>query len=120
MLQSNAKERKFIRPIHYFTHDKDISWGDILSWGYLEDLHVYAIRWDQGVQYFEFLSDIKTLPWWDVDELVQVKNRKQFYQGLDVKQLDQHLWYYVKQQSKSVPDWQPQFPKKIVSKEYAS
>ncbi|MFS8018494.1 hypothetical protein Hanom_Chr15g01392691 [Helianthus anomalus] len=65
------KERKFIWPLQYFTHDSNISWGDILSWGYLEDLQVYAIRREQGVQYFEFLSDIKTLPWWDVDELVQ-------------------------------------------------
>ncbi|KAM0067403.1 hypothetical protein Hdeb2414_s0002g00060791 [Helianthus debilis subsp. tardiflorus] len=64
------KERKSLRALQYFTHDKDISWGDILSWGYLEDLQVYAIRREQGVQYFEFLSDIKTLPWWDVDKLV--------------------------------------------------
>ncbi|MFS7905020.1 hypothetical protein Hanom_Chr01g00042841 [Helianthus anomalus] len=42
------KERKFIRPLQYITHDADISWGDILSWGYLEDLQVYAIRWEQG------------------------------------------------------------------------
>ncbi|MFS7906675.1 hypothetical protein Hanom_Chr01g00062041 [Helianthus anomalus] len=64
------KERKFLRPLQYSTHNADISWGDILSWGYLEDLQVYAIRREQGVQYFEYLSDIKTLPWWDVDELV--------------------------------------------------
>ncbi|MFS8019946.1 hypothetical protein Hanom_Chr15g01409831 [Helianthus anomalus] len=56
------KERKFIRPLQYFRHDASISWGDILSWGYLEDLEVYAIRREQGVQYFEFLADIKTLP----------------------------------------------------------
>ncbi|KAJ0623006.1 hypothetical protein HanIR_Chr01g0026951 [Helianthus annuus] len=38
------KERKTLRALQYFTHSKDISWGDILSWGYLEDLQVYAIR----------------------------------------------------------------------------
>ncbi|MFS7888837.1 hypothetical protein Hanom_Chr00s000002g01599771 [Helianthus anomalus] len=38
------KERKFRRPLQYFTHNADLSWGDILSWGYLEDLQVYAIR----------------------------------------------------------------------------
>ncbi|KAJ0681625.1 hypothetical protein HanPI659440_Chr16g0638171 [Helianthus annuus] len=52
------KERKFRRPLQYFTHNADISLGDILSWGYLEDLQVYAIRREHGVQYFEFLSDI--------------------------------------------------------------
>ncbi|KAJ0743574.1 hypothetical protein HanPI659440_Chr10g0377441 [Helianthus annuus] len=110
------KERKSLRALLYFTHDKDISWGDILSWGYLEDLQVYAIRREQGVQYFEFLSDIKTLPWWDVDELVQTKNIKQYYYGLEVKVHDQHLWNYVKQQAKArYPDWKPHRTKQIVT-----
>ncbi|MFS7969973.1 hypothetical protein Hanom_Chr09g00815511 [Helianthus anomalus] len=83
---------------------------DILSWGYLEDLQVYAIRREQGVQYFEFISDIKTLPWWDVEELVQTKNIKKFYHGLDVKQHDQHLWKYIKLQPENrFPDCKPQF-----------
>ncbi|MFS8018707.1 hypothetical protein Hanom_Chr15g01395171 [Helianthus anomalus] len=82
------KERKFKRPLQYFTHSADISLGDILSWGYLEDLQVYAIRREKGVQYFEFLSDIQTLPWWDVEELMQTKNIKQFYYGLNVNQHD--------------------------------
>ncbi|MFS7904165.1 hypothetical protein Hanom_Chr01g00032781 [Helianthus anomalus] len=84
------KERKFIRPLQYFTHDANISWGDILSWGYLEDLQVYAIRREQGL--------------------------KQFYYGLEVKQHDQHLWDYVKKQAKArYPDWKPQYPKQIVT-----
>ncbi|KAJ0694019.1 hypothetical protein HanPI659440_Chr15g0603981 [Helianthus annuus] len=44
-----SKERKSLRALQFFTHNKDISWGDILSWGYLEDLKVYAIRREQGV-----------------------------------------------------------------------
>ncbi|KAJ0726519.1 hypothetical protein HanPI659440_Chr12g0471261 [Helianthus annuus] len=109
------KERKFIRPLQYFMHNADISWGDILSWVYLEDLQVYAVRREQGVQYFEFFSDIKTLPWWDVEELVQTKNIKQFYYGLDVKQHDQHLWNYIKLQEKErFPDWKPQFPEQDI------
>ncbi|KAF5768070.1 hypothetical protein HanXRQr2_Chr14g0632081 [Helianthus annuus] len=110
------KERNFIRPLEYFTHDANISWGDILSWGYLEDLQVYAIRREQGVQYFEFLSDIQTLPWWDVEELVQTKNIKKFYHGMDVKQHNQHLWKYIKLQAKArFPDWKPLYPKQIVT-----
>ncbi|MFS7966967.1 hypothetical protein Hanom_Chr09g00780201 [Helianthus anomalus] len=42
------KERKKPRALQYFTHNKDLSWGDILSWGYLEDLQVYAIRREEG------------------------------------------------------------------------
>ncbi|MFS7987515.1 hypothetical protein Hanom_Chr11g01023931 [Helianthus anomalus] len=69
-----------------------------------------------GVQYFEFLSDIRTLPWWDVDELVKTKNIKQFYHGLEVKQHDQRLWNYAKLQAKAgYPDCKPQRPKKIVT-----
>ncbi|MFS7998308.1 hypothetical protein Hanom_Chr12g01152131 [Helianthus anomalus] len=95
------KERKFRIPLQYFTHNADISLGDILSWGYLEDLQVYAIRREQGVQYFEFLSDIQILSWWDVEELLQTKNIKQFYHGLD-------------QAENRFPDWKPQFPKQDI------
>ncbi|KAJ0657472.1 putative Pterin-binding domain-containing protein [Helianthus annuus] len=109
------KERKPLRALQYFTHDKDLSWGNILSWGYLEDLKVYAIRREQGVQYFRCISDIATLPWWDVDELVVTKNIKQFYYGPEVKERDQKLWNYIKFQAKNnYPDWKPQFPKRIV------
>ncbi|MFS7945313.1 hypothetical protein Hanom_Chr06g00522821 [Helianthus anomalus] len=94
---------------------EDKSLGDILSWGYLEDLQVYANRREHGVQYFEFLSDIKTLSWWDVEELVQTKNIKQFYYGLDVKMHDQKLWHYIKLQARNkFPDWKPHYPKQLV------
>ncbi|MFS7919146.1 hypothetical protein Hanom_Chr03g00209381 [Helianthus anomalus] len=72
MVQGHAqRKKKFKRPLQFFTDHPDKSLGDILSWGYLEDLKVYAIRREFGVQYFEFLSDIKTLHWWDIEELVQ-------------------------------------------------
>ncbi|MFS7960816.1 hypothetical protein Hanom_Chr08g00707461 [Helianthus anomalus] len=91
------KERKFIRPLEYFTHDANISWGR------------YTVLGLSG-------RSTSTLPWWDVEELVQTKNIKQFYYGLDVKQHDQHLWDYIKQQAKArFPDWKPQFPKQIVT-----
>ncbi|MFS7947811.1 hypothetical protein Hanom_Chr06g00552591 [Helianthus anomalus] len=110
------KERKSLRALQFFTHDKDLSWGHILSWGCLEDLQVYAIRREQGVQYFEYLSDIRTLPWWDVDELVKTKNIKQLYFSLEVQQHDQRLWNYIKWQAKNgYPDWKPQKPKQIVT-----
>ncbi|XP_035840317.1 uncharacterized protein LOC118487514 [Helianthus annuus] len=113
--RSMPKERKPLRALQYFTHDKDLSWGDILSWGYLEDLNVYAIRREQGVQYFRCISDLATLPWWDVDELVVTKNIKQLYYGPEVKQRDQKLWNYIKYQATiNYPDWKPQFPKRIV------
>ncbi|KAJ0922396.1 putative transcription factor bZIP family [Helianthus annuus] len=110
------KERKTLRALQYFTHNKDLSWGDILSWGDLEDLKVSAIRREQGVQYFEFLADITTSPWWDVDEFVVTKNIKQYYYGPEVRERDQDLWNYIKWQAKNnYPDWKPQYPKQIVT-----
>ncbi|MFS7970800.1 hypothetical protein Hanom_Chr09g00825191 [Helianthus anomalus] len=70
----------------------------------------------EGVQYFERLSDIASLPWWDVDELVKTKNIKQFYYDPEGKQHDQKLWNYIKWQAKKgYPDWKPQYPKQIVT-----
>ncbi|MFS8019044.1 hypothetical protein Hanom_Chr15g01399231 [Helianthus anomalus] len=37
-------ERKFKRPLRFFTRHPDQSHGDISSWGYLEDMKVYAIK----------------------------------------------------------------------------
>ncbi|MFS7935308.1 hypothetical protein Hanom_Chr05g00401961 [Helianthus anomalus] len=67
-------------------------------------------------KYFEFLSDIKTLPWWDVEELAQTKNIKQFYYGPDVKIHDEKLWRYIKLQAKEkFLDWKLHYPKQIVN-----
>ncbi|KAM0037805.1 hypothetical protein Hdeb2414_s0013g00407551 [Helianthus debilis subsp. tardiflorus] len=108
------KERKYKRPLQYFTDHREKSLGDIFSWGYLEDLKVYAIKREHGVQYFEFLSHIKTPPWWDVEKLVQTKNIKQFYYGLEVKMHDQKLWNYIKLQAKeNFPDWKPHRPEQV-------
>ncbi|MFS7913597.1 hypothetical protein Hanom_Chr02g00143601 [Helianthus anomalus] len=100
------RERKFKRPLQFFTDHPNKSLGDILSWGYLEDLKVYAIRREYEVQYFDFLSDIRTLPWWDIEELVQTKNIKQYYYAPEVKCHDQRLWDYIKLQAKAnFLDW---------------
>ncbi|MFS7997459.1 hypothetical protein Hanom_Chr12g01142041 [Helianthus anomalus] len=60
------KERKLKRPLAFFTRHPNASLGDILSWGWLDDLKVYVIKGEFGIQYFKCLIDIKTLPWWDV------------------------------------------------------
>ncbi|MFS8021209.1 hypothetical protein Hanom_Chr16g01424771 [Helianthus anomalus] len=113
------EEKKFKRSLKFFTRHQDKSLGDILSWGYLEDLKVYAIKREYGVQYFEFLQDMKTLPWWDVEELVKTKNIKQYYFGLEVKCHEQRLWDYIKQQANlNFPHRKPQQPK--VFEEHAS
>ncbi|MFS7979690.1 hypothetical protein Hanom_Chr10g00930671 [Helianthus anomalus] len=66
-------ERKFKRPLQYYRRDRDVSLGDIISWGYLPQVNAYAIRREFGVQYFKYIQDIMSLPWWDVEELPKVR-----------------------------------------------
>ncbi|XP_022031603.1 trigger factor-like [Helianthus annuus] len=68
-----SNERKFKRPLKYYQRDRSISLGDIIIWGFLPQVNAYAIRRECGVQYFEKLHDIMSLPWWDVDELSKVR-----------------------------------------------
>ncbi|MFS7966806.1 hypothetical protein Hanom_Chr09g00778161 [Helianthus anomalus] len=56
------KERKFRRPLAFFTRNPDVSLGDILSWGWIPELNVFGIKREFRVQYFRHLSDIKNLP----------------------------------------------------------
>ncbi|XP_021971948.1 glutamic acid-rich protein-like [Helianthus annuus] len=67
-------ERKYKRPIQYYRRDRDVSLGYIISWGYLPQVNAYAIRREFGVQYFQYIQDIMSLPWWDVEELSQAEH----------------------------------------------
>ncbi|XP_022015044.1 eukaryotic translation initiation factor 5B-like [Helianthus annuus] len=44
--------RKYKRPLKYYKRDRDVSLGDIISWGYLPQVNAYAIRREFGIQYF--------------------------------------------------------------------
>ncbi|MFS7913329.1 hypothetical protein Hanom_Chr02g00140571 [Helianthus anomalus] len=108
------EERKFKRPLKFFTRQQDQSPGDILSWGYLEDLKVYAIKREYGVQYFKFICDLKKLPWWDVEKLVKIKNIQQCLWGPEVRFHEQKLWAYIKDQAEAnFPVWKPRYPKQV-------
>ncbi|XP_022040413.1 FK506-binding protein 5-like [Helianthus annuus] len=84
-------ERKFKRPLKYYQRDRSISLGDIISWGFLTQINAYAIRRECGVQYFEKLNDIMSLPWWDVDELSKVRTL-----GYPVRKNDVAMWGLIK------------------------
>ncbi|MFS7909440.1 hypothetical protein Hanom_Chr01g00094641 [Helianthus anomalus] len=68
---------------------------NILSWGYLDDLKVYAIKREYMVQYFKFLKDLRILLWWDIEELVKTKNIQQCLYGPEVRCHEQRLWGYI-------------------------
>ncbi|MFS7987400.1 hypothetical protein Hanom_Chr11g01022221 [Helianthus anomalus] len=58
-------ERKFKRSLKFYKRDRAVPLGDIISWGFLPQVNAYAIRREYGVQYFAYIQDIMTLPWWD-------------------------------------------------------
>ncbi|XP_022013837.1 probable DNA double-strand break repair Rad50 ATPase [Helianthus annuus] len=39
----DSHERKFKRPLKFFRHDRSISLGDIISWGFLPQVNAYAV-----------------------------------------------------------------------------
>ncbi|MFS7928246.1 hypothetical protein Hanom_Chr04g00318551 [Helianthus anomalus] len=78
-------------------------------------MKVYAIKREYDVQYFKFLKDIRTLPWWDVEELVKTKNLQQCLHDLEVRFYEQRLWRYIKYQATlNFPDWKPHRSKRTV------
>ncbi|MFS7946078.1 hypothetical protein Hanom_Chr06g00531801 [Helianthus anomalus] len=55
-----------------------------------------------------FLKDMRTLPWWDVEELVKTKNLQQCLHGPEVRFYEPRLWRYIKYQATlNFPDWKP-------------
>ncbi|XP_022040087.1 uncharacterized protein LOC110942621 [Helianthus annuus] len=62
-----------------------------------------------GVQYFECLYDVMSLPWWDVEELSKVRTL-----GYPVRKNDVTMWGYIKFESlKNFRHWKPHYPKRV-------
>ncbi|KAJ0765367.1 hypothetical protein HanPI659440_Chr08g0302671 [Helianthus annuus] len=105
----DSHERKFKRPLKFFQRDRNVSLGDIISWGFLPQVNAYAIRREYGVQYFARLYDIMSLPWWDVDELAKVRVLE-----YKVRKNDTAMWGYIKyEQLKSFRKWKPHRPRRV-------
>ncbi|XP_022031674.1 glutamic acid-rich protein-like [Helianthus annuus] len=105
----DSHERKFKRPLKFFQRDRTISLGDIISWGFLPQVNAYVIRREYGVQYFKRLYDIMSLPWWDVDELSQVRSLH-----YSVRQNDKAMWGYIKYETlKGLRKWKPHRPRRV-------
>ncbi|MFS8019048.1 hypothetical protein Hanom_Chr15g01399271 [Helianthus anomalus] len=78
-------------------------------------MKVYAIKREYEVQYFEFVSDLKTLPCWDIEELVNTKNLQQCLWGPEVRFHEQKLWAYIKDQTEAnFPVWKHHYPERVV------
>ncbi|XP_022024607.1 uncharacterized protein LOC110924943 [Helianthus annuus] len=105
----DSHERKFKRPLNFFQRDRNVSLGDIISWGFLPQVNAYAIRREYGVQYFARLYDIMSLPWWDVDELAKVRVLE-----YKVRKNDTAMWGYIKyEQLKPFRKWKPHRPRRV-------
>ncbi|MFS7995357.1 hypothetical protein Hanom_Chr12g01117001 [Helianthus anomalus] len=87
-------ERKFKRPLH---------------WDYLPQVNAYAIRREFGVQYFEYIQDIMSLPWWDVEELSQVRTL-----SYPLREHDMPTWGLMKFEAfRDFKHWKPHYPNKV-------
>ncbi|XP_022040664.1 FK506-binding protein 5-like [Helianthus annuus] len=81
----------------------------LMDWGFLPHVNAYAIRRECGVQYFERLYDIMSLPWWDVEELSKVRTL-----GYPVRKNDAAMWGLIKFEAlKNFKHWKPHYPKKV-------
>ncbi|XP_022024781.1 FK506-binding protein 4-like [Helianthus annuus] len=104
-----SNERKFKRPLKYYQRDRSISLGDIISWGFLPQVNAYAIRRECGVQYFEKLHHVMSLPWWDVDELSIVRTL-----GYSVRKNDIAMWGLIKFEAlKDFKHWKPHYRREL-------
>ncbi|MFS7929145.1 hypothetical protein Hanom_Chr04g00329051 [Helianthus anomalus] len=102
-------ERKFKRPLMFYKRDREVSLGDIISWRFLPQVNAYAIRKEYGVQYFEYIQDIMSLPWWDVKELPKVRTLNYL-----VKKHDVPIWGLMKYEAfKEFKYWKPHYPQKV-------
>ncbi|XP_035833195.1 uncharacterized protein LOC110877828 [Helianthus annuus] len=104
-----STERKFKRPLKFYKRDRDVSLGDIISWGFLPQVNAYAIRREYGVQYFQYIQDIMSLPWWDVEELSKVRSL-----DYPVRKHDMPTWWLMKFEAfRDFKHWKPHQPKKV-------
>ncbi|MFS7911667.1 hypothetical protein Hanom_Chr02g00120781 [Helianthus anomalus] len=104
-----STERKFKHPLKFYKRDRDLSLGDIISWGFLPQINAYAIRREYGVQYFEYIQDIMSLPWWDVEELSKVRTL-----DYPVRKHDMPTWGLMKFEAfRDFKHWKPHQPKRV-------
>ncbi|KAF5768953.1 hypothetical protein HanXRQr2_Chr14g0642551 [Helianthus annuus] len=66
--------------VDYLKYQKDRPQGKILSWMFVKDIHCMAVKRENGIQYFNSLLSILTLPFYDVAALAKLKliNRSNF------------------------------------------
>ncbi|XP_022040466.1 MATH and LRR domain-containing protein PFE0570w-like [Helianthus annuus] len=109
-------ERKFKRLLKFNKRDREVSLGDIISWGYLPQVNAYAVRREFGVQYFTYIQDIMSLPRWDVEELPKVRTLM-----FPIRERDMPTWGLMKFEAiKDFKHWKRHYPKKVlVHPEYA-
>ncbi|MFS7917134.1 hypothetical protein Hanom_Chr03g00185441 [Helianthus anomalus] len=61
-------------------YEKNRPSGRILSWIFVKELHCVAVKREHGIQYFNSLLSILTLPFYDVAALarLELKNRSNY------------------------------------------
>lgn len=111
-----AQRLKDLTPVAQFRPfyllDKSFSKGRILSWAYFSDLKVFAVKKETGIDYFEKVTDLKTLPYPDMFELTrhdmlycEGTGLPEYVQNRLRREFFKKQWIFMK----------PQWPKKKLS-----
>ena len=72
LLKSNPLPPPSLDHANYIQLEKNRSRGRIISWMYLKELHCTVVKRERGLQYFDSLLSILSLPFYDVAMLAQL------------------------------------------------
>ncbi|KAF5813196.1 hypothetical protein HanRHA438_Chr03g0106491 [Helianthus annuus] len=67
--------------VDFLKFEKVTPHGKILSWMFVKEIHCVAIKREHGIQYFNSMLSILTLPFYDVAALskLEIMNRSNYY-----------------------------------------
>ncbi|KAF5768006.1 hypothetical protein HanXRQr2_Chr14g0631331 [Helianthus annuus] len=72
-LSKTAKPAPLVSQVDYMRYEKNRPSGRILSWMFVKELHCVAVKREHGIQYFNSLLSILTLPFYDVAALARLE-----------------------------------------------
>ncbi|MFS7917142.1 hypothetical protein Hanom_Chr03g00185521 [Helianthus anomalus] len=72
-LSKTAKPAPPVTQVDYMRYEKNRPSGRILSWIFVKELHCVAVKHEQGIQYYNSLLRILTLPFYDAAALARLE-----------------------------------------------
>ncbi|KAJ0817220.1 hypothetical protein HanLR1_Chr00c0450g0752121 [Helianthus annuus] len=105
-LLKTAKPAPPVAQVDYMRYEKNRPSGGILSWMFVKELHCVDVKREHGIQYFNSLLSILTLPFYDVAVLARLEL-------IDRSNYEGAMLFAQKLQMERLEGWElykPQFP----------